>query len=44
VVRLASGDADELSGRYITVHDDLDRLIEQAEAIGRSDAHLLRPR
>jgi hypothetical protein len=26
------------------VHDDLDRLIEQAEAIGRSDAHLLRPR
>lgn len=44
VVRLASGEADELSGRYITVRDDLDELVAQAETIRRTDSYLLRPR
>jgi NAD(P)-dependent dehydrogenase (short-subunit alcohol dehydrogenase family) len=44
VVRLASGEADELSGRYITVHDDLQDLVARAETIRRSDSHLLRRR
>ena len=44
VVRLASGEADELSGRYITVHDDLEDLLAQAEEIRRSDSHVLRRR
>jgi NAD(P)-dependent dehydrogenase (short-subunit alcohol dehydrogenase family) len=44
VVRLASGEADELSGRYITVHDDLDDLLAQAANIRRSDSHVLRRR
>ena len=42
VLRLASGEADELSGRYITVHDDLQELVAQAETIRRSDSHVLR--
>jgi NAD(P)-dependent dehydrogenase (short-subunit alcohol dehydrogenase family) len=44
VVRLASGEADDLSGRYITVHDDLEDLLARAETIRRSDSHLLRRR
>ena len=44
VVRLASGEADGLSGRYITMDDDLDELVAQAETIRRTDSHLLRPR
>ena len=44
VVRLASGEADELSGHYITVHDDLQDLLAQAENIRRGDSHVLRPR
>jgi NAD(P)-dependent dehydrogenase (short-subunit alcohol dehydrogenase family) len=44
VLRLASGEADELSGRYITVHDDLEDLLAQAEDIRRSDSHVLRRR
>jgi NAD(P)-dependent dehydrogenase (short-subunit alcohol dehydrogenase family) len=42
VLRLASGEADELSGRYITVHDDLQELVAQAETIRRRDSHVLR--
>jgi NAD(P)-dependent dehydrogenase (short-subunit alcohol dehydrogenase family) len=44
VVRLASGEADELSGRYITVHDDLAELVARAESIRRHDSHVLRRR
>jgi NAD(P)-dependent dehydrogenase (short-subunit alcohol dehydrogenase family) len=44
VLRLASGEADELSGRYITVHDDLEELLTRSEAIRRSDSHVLRRR
>jgi NAD(P)-dependent dehydrogenase (short-subunit alcohol dehydrogenase family) len=44
VVRLASGEADELSGRYITVHDDLRELLARSDTIRRSDSHVLRRR
>jgi NAD(P)-dependent dehydrogenase (short-subunit alcohol dehydrogenase family) len=44
VVRLASGEADQLSGRYITVHDDLEELLARAETIRRRDSHVLRRR
>jgi NAD(P)-dependent dehydrogenase (short-subunit alcohol dehydrogenase family) len=44
VVRLASGEADELSGRYISVHDDLDDLLARADTIRRDDSHVLRLR
>jgi NAD(P)-dependent dehydrogenase (short-subunit alcohol dehydrogenase family) len=39
---LASGKADALSGRYIDVDDDLDALVQQAEAIQRDDLYALR--
>jgi NAD(P)-dependent dehydrogenase (short-subunit alcohol dehydrogenase family) len=44
VVRLASGQADALSGRYLTVHDDLDALISRAAEIRRDDLYTLRLR
>ena len=40
VLRLAGGDADALSGRYITVEDDLDALVKQFGA--PADQSLLR--
>jgi NAD(P)-dependent dehydrogenase (short-subunit alcohol dehydrogenase family) len=39
VVRLASGAADGLSGRYLTVQDDLPALIARAEEIQRDNRH-----
>jgi NAD(P)-dependent dehydrogenase (short-subunit alcohol dehydrogenase family) len=44
VLRLASGQADALSGRYLTVDDDLDSLIERAAEIQRDDLYTLRLR
>jgi NAD(P)-dependent dehydrogenase (short-subunit alcohol dehydrogenase family) len=44
VVRLASGDADALSGRFIHVLDDLDQLIVREEEIRRDDLYTLRLR
>jgi NAD(P)-dependent dehydrogenase (short-subunit alcohol dehydrogenase family) len=44
VLRLASGHADALSGRYLTVDDDLDSLIERAAEIQRDDLYTLRLR
>jgi NAD(P)-dependent dehydrogenase (short-subunit alcohol dehydrogenase family) len=44
MLRLAAGDADRLSGRYISVHDDLDDLLARADAIRRHDSHVLRLR
>lgn len=44
VVALASGRADALSGRYITVHDDLDAQIARADQIERDDLYTLRLR
>jgi NAD(P)-dependent dehydrogenase (short-subunit alcohol dehydrogenase family) len=42
VLELATGDFDVLSGRYITVHDDLSILLAQAPRIRHSDALTLR--
>jgi NAD(P)-dependent dehydrogenase (short-subunit alcohol dehydrogenase family) len=41
LLALASGQADALSGRYVTPSDDLDRLIEQAEEIGARKLYAL---
>ena len=42
VLRIAAGDCDGLSGRHLSVHDDLDELIERADAIRRDDLYTLR--
>jgi NAD(P)-dependent dehydrogenase (short-subunit alcohol dehydrogenase family) len=44
VLRIAAGDCDALSGRHLEVHDDLDALIERADAISRHDLYMLRRR
>ena len=44
VVRLASGHGDSLSGRHISVHDDLDVLLDRLEDIRRDDLCTLRLR
>jgi len=42
VLRLAAGEADALSGRYLTVEDDLDALVKQFGAGAPADQRLLR--
>lgn len=42
IVRLASGEADKLTGRYIHVTDDLDKLIAMADKIQEEDLYALR--
>ncbi|MDP9440974.1 MAG: SDR family oxidoreductase [Actinomycetota bacterium] len=44
IVRLAAGGGDALSGRHLSVHDDLDRLIERVADIRRDDLCTLRLR
>jgi NAD(P)-dependent dehydrogenase (short-subunit alcohol dehydrogenase family) len=44
VVQLAAGRGDSLSGRHISVHDDLDLLLERADEIRRDDLCTLRLR
>ncbi len=44
LVLLASGKADALSGRFISVRDDLDELVRRAEEIGQKDLFALRLR
>ena len=41
---LASGRADSLSGRFVTVADDVDRLIAEADTVRRDDLQTLRLR
>ena len=43
VLRLAAGDADVLSGRHLSVHDDLDALLSRAGEITERDLYVLRP-
>ena len=38
IVRLASGRYDELSGRQLSVHDDIDAMLPSAPAVSRSSA------
>jgi len=42
VVKLASGCADALTGRYIAVSDNVDAMVEQAERIAKEELYLLR--
>jgi NAD(P)-dependent dehydrogenase (short-subunit alcohol dehydrogenase family) len=44
IVELARGRGDRLSGRHLTVADNLDALIENIEEIERDDLHTLRLR
>ena len=44
VLSLASGRADSLSGRFLSVYDDLDDLIRRAEEIQRDDLYKMRLR
>ena len=44
VLRIAAGDCDGLSGCHLAIHDDLDALIERADAISRHDLYTLRRR
>jgi len=43
LVRLAAGDGDALSGRHLSVHDDLDDLLCRAREITARDLYVLRP-
>jgi NAD(P)-dependent dehydrogenase (short-subunit alcohol dehydrogenase family) len=44
VLRIAAGDCDGLSGCHLAIHDDLDTLIERADAISRHGLYTLRRR
>jgi hypothetical protein len=41
---LASGRADALSGRYVTVHDDVAAFVERVVEIEQEDLYMLRRR
>jgi NAD(P)-dependent dehydrogenase (short-subunit alcohol dehydrogenase family) len=43
-VLLASGKADKLTGRFLNVYDDMEKLLEQAEDIQQHDLYTLRLR
>jgi NAD(P)-dependent dehydrogenase (short-subunit alcohol dehydrogenase family) len=44
VVYLASGEADALSGRYLTVHADVQQMVAKASEIEEQDLYVLRAR
>ena len=44
IVRLAAGEADVLTGRYIGVHHDLDNMLRRSDEILRDDLYTLRIR
>jgi NAD(P)-dependent dehydrogenase (short-subunit alcohol dehydrogenase family) len=43
ILRLANGDADSLSGRHLSVHDDLDAVLDHVGEVRESDLYVLRP-
>ena len=43
VLRIAVGDADPLTGRHISVHDDLDDLLARIEEVRERDLFVMRP-
>jgi NAD(P)-dependent dehydrogenase (short-subunit alcohol dehydrogenase family) len=43
MVRIARGDADALTGRHLSVHDDLDAMIEGIDAVRANDLYVLKP-
>jgi NAD(P)-dependent dehydrogenase (short-subunit alcohol dehydrogenase family) len=44
LLRLATGEADRLSGRHLSVHDDLDSVLGQIDEVRTHDLYLLRPK
>jgi NAD(P)-dependent dehydrogenase (short-subunit alcohol dehydrogenase family) len=44
VMALATGRGDPLSGRHLSVHDDLDGVLSQFDQVARDDLYLLRRR
>jgi NAD(P)-dependent dehydrogenase (short-subunit alcohol dehydrogenase family) len=43
ILRLAAGDGDPLSGRHLSVHDDLDSLLARMVEVRDQDLYVLRP-
>jgi NAD(P)-dependent dehydrogenase (short-subunit alcohol dehydrogenase family) len=43
IMRLATGEADALSGRHLSVHDDLDAMLERLDEVKRRDLYVMRP-
>ncbi len=42
LLRIATGEVDRLSGRHLSVHDDLDMLLNHTDAVLRNDLYVLR--
>jgi NAD(P)-dependent dehydrogenase (short-subunit alcohol dehydrogenase family) len=43
LLRLAAGDGDDLSGRHLSVHDDLDAVLSQLTEVRARDLYVMRP-
>jgi NAD(P)-dependent dehydrogenase (short-subunit alcohol dehydrogenase family) len=43
MIRLARGDGDALTGRHVSLNDDLDMLIDQIDVVRERDLYVLRP-
>ena len=43
VLRLAAGDGDSLSGRHLSVHDDLDAVLARLPEVRARDLYVMRP-
>ena len=43
VMRLATGGADALSGRHLSVHDDIDKMLEHIDEVREHDLYVMRP-
>jgi NAD(P)-dependent dehydrogenase (short-subunit alcohol dehydrogenase family) len=43
MVRLACGDGDALSGLHISVHDDVDAMVDQIDVVRANELYVLRP-
>jgi len=43
LVRIAAGDADRLSGRHLSVHDDLDAILARGREVSARDLYVMRP-
>jgi NAD(P)-dependent dehydrogenase (short-subunit alcohol dehydrogenase family) len=43
LLRIAAGDADDLSGRHLSVHDDLDAVLARLPEVHERDLYVLRP-
>ena len=43
VMKLATGNADTLSGRHLSVHDDIDSMLDRIEEVREQDLYVMRP-